>query len=113
MGIARGYRDEINCGLSYSNYHLSSEIILNKNTSYTGLKMGYTYSSGFINLGLQAINYTNFIQNIFALRPELGLTLIGVYEIIYGYNVFLNDTKSININNNNISLRWTIGTFKD
>ena len=115
LGIARGFREVCSGGgmdcLWYSNYHLSSEIIFNNPNPCTGLKLGYTFSFIFLNLGIQIVDYTNFKQSDFAIRPEIGFTLIGIYEIIYGYNSFLDNNDFQNIGNNTLSLRWTINSM--
>lgn len=115
LGIARGFREDCRGGsmecLLYSNYHLSTEINFDNSNPFTGIKLGYTCSIIFLNMGFQAIEYTNLKHNDFALRPEIGFTLIGIYEIIYGHNFILDNKYFQSICDNTITLRWTINSM--
>ena len=49
-------------------------------------KVGYEVLALFALARLSVVNYTNFQNNQVCLRPEIGLTLVSMMSITYGYN---------------------------
>lgn len=111
VGIAHGVRNQY----LYHNTHLCGELLFRpQQSNVLGIKGGYSSSLLIIQLNAQAIYYTELnsdtrLQSTFALRPELGFTLLGLSEITYGYNLFLANN-GLGINNHVLSIRVTLGT---
>lgn len=110
LGIALGARHLSEYNLFYSNYHLSPEITFTPDNPILGTKVGFTNNLIFLNVGTQFIHYTDFQNQNFAIRPEIGLTLLGLTDLVYGYNFIINKSKIENLTNHCISLRLTFGS---
>ncbi|PZX20592.1 hypothetical protein LX69_00012 [Breznakibacter xylanolyticus] len=112
VGIAHGVRNQY----LYHNTHLSGELLFRPHQSnLLGIKAGYSASLLILQFNAQAIYYTELyndsrIQSTAALRPELGLSFLGIAQITYGYNIFLSKT-TLGISNHLLSLRITFGTL--
>ena len=76
IGIALGSRDWSEYNLFYSNYHISPEITFINSGPLIGTKLGFSASFILLNIGTQFIHYTDFQTQDFAIRPEIGLTLL-------------------------------------
>ncbi|WP_375559517.1 hypothetical protein ACE193_17505 [Bernardetia sp. OM2101] len=85
-------------------YGISNELKLS-NDFIWGLKTGI-YFGGIVgmNMGLNAIHYTNFNESTLRIRPEIG---VGTYffRFIYGYNFAVTNKKFQGINKHNFSLQ--------
>jgi hypothetical protein len=60
----------------------------------------------FLESGINSIWYTDFKNSAFVIRPETGLSVLGVLGIHYGYNFRVNENSAIDkyINGHNINL---------
>lgn len=109
LGIARGFRGNT-WGLSYANYHICSELLIDKNMNkLMGVKLGHSASICFFNFTNQLITYTNFNNVDYVYRPEIGVTFLGIIDLNYGYGFFIREKCNKEISNQSISLRWTFG----
>ena len=70
-----------------SHLAFSGEIVLG-NELIIGPKISGWVAGGSsaMAMGLSLINYTDFNQNEFNIRPEIGFGLFGV-KVVYGYNI--------------------------
>jgi hypothetical protein len=71
------------------NHHafISTEINLDHHF-FMGPKIGYEFNYVFLQGRMNVIDYLDFKgQNDAVVRPELGITLFGLYSVAYGYNV--------------------------
>lgn len=108
FGIARGSR----CGywgLCYTNYHLSPEITFTPDMPILGTKVGFTTNFILLNVGTQFIHYTDFQNQNLAIRPEFGLTFLGLTDLVYGYNFITSKNKIEYLPNHCLSFRITFG----
>jgi hypothetical protein len=109
LGIAHGSRGREWGAFFYRNYHLTGELLFKNNqVDVVGIKGGYTISAFLLNGTAQVVYYTNGNTSDIAIRPEVGLTLMGAFDITYGYQVFL-QSQSLNIGNHVLSVRLTLG----
>ena len=108
LGIALGARhwDYL---LFYSNYHLSPEITFTPDKPILGTKVGFTTNYILLNVGTQFIHYTDFQNQNFAIRPEIGLTFLGLTDLVYGYNFIRSKNKIEYLPNHCLSFRITFG----
>lgn len=114
IGIGHGSRGDELGSLIYRNYHICGEILFNTSQkTVTGFKAGYSWSAVAGTIAGQAIYYTNFSKSSLAIRPEIGLSLAGMIDFTYGYNIFVFDNLK-EPGNHVFSARVTIGqsTFK-
>ena len=67
-----------------------------------------------MNIGLNIINYTDFRENSFCLRPEIGVGF-GVFRIVYGYNFAITnkDFEGINRHNFGLNIMFKLKTIKE
>jgi len=69
-------------------------------------KIGYEYS-GFLMLFLGRVNlnnYTDFKENQITIKPEIGLTAIGLLTVTYGYNFSLTKNDPFGLNGHYIGV---------
>lgn len=108
LGIALGAR-HWGYDLFYSNYHLTPEITFTPDKPILGTKVGFTTNFILLNVGTQFIHYTDFQNQNFAIRPEIGLTFLGLTDLAYGYNLITSKNKIEYLPNHCLSFRITFG----
>jgi hypothetical protein len=109
FGIASGHRGYEGYAIVYSNYHLTTEHNFNADQYTLGTKVGYKLSILFCDFTGQAIYYTDFDKSNVAIRPEMGLTFLGLLDLNYGYNFMTINNDLNKFGGHLISLRVTIG----
>ncbi len=111
LGIAKGTRGTDLAGLFYGNIHLCGEILFNnKANNIYGLKAGVTGVLAFLNAAGQMIYFTNFDGNSsIVLRPELGLSFIGLVDLSIGRNIVIGRSDPLNLNATVFIVRITLG----
>ncbi len=101
IGIVRGFRYNYlgppqmpAAEIIYPYASLSSELLI-KDKYILCPKLGYHFVLGFVDIGINAFDYTDFHQHNFGIRPEVGLTLTGLFGVYYGYNIKTNNNFDI------------------
>ena len=90
--------------LMYTYLLIGSEITVDKNT-LVAPKIGAGFNFLLANLNVNFIAYNhNFKEFHPAFVPEIGLSLIGIIQVNYGYNLYLSNAHSFN-NHNRLSVR--------
>ncbi|MEY5048370.1 MAG: hypothetical protein RLZZ175_1729 [Bacteroidota bacterium] len=84
LGIARGERGEGFGEYTYSNIHFSPEITFNSDKVIWGNKFGVTTTFYWATFTCQFIHYTDFKNQNLVIRPEIGPSLCGIAELVYG-----------------------------
>lgn len=91
VGIARlGMIDK---GISSGSWCLYSAVDAHLRTSSTDPRIFYSLKGGFeiswvITMwALEAACYSDFEQSLFVVTPKAGLSLGGVFNLLYGYNI--------------------------
>lgn len=107
LGVAKGHRGFEGWGAVYANYHISTEHNFKNNHYLLGTILGYKLSILFINVTGHLIYYTDFKNNSFGFRPEIGLTYLGKFDINYGYNFLISDMYQTK--GHLLLMRYTIG----
>lgn len=89
-----------------TNHNLSIGIDANLSSrSCLGPKLEYEVNFLFIQGKLNLLNLNNFKkENNLIFRPEIGLTLFGIYSISYGRNMVLQKNEFLLIGKNQVSL---------
>jgi len=110
FGLAKGRRNLLK-PFSYTNAHLTGMFIFGHSRNadqgpLIALNAGVTYAKLFTIFNLQTQFLTNIQQGAFVLRPEVGLTLTGLIDLTYGYNLTAPQNR-FPISNHVISLRIT------
>ncbi len=107
IGLGYGKRNLFK-PLTYTHIH-TNVMIYNPNNTKTqlGLNLGYTKAKSAAYWGIESV----FVQNNFnqlnvALRPEIGLTVLGIFNIGYGYTLPLTKNEHT-FKAHNITLRYT------
>ncbi len=107
FGIARGTRSVFR-PLSYQNIHANAMLFLNTSPLNTyGLNVGYTKSKALTYWGIEGISVRNKEGEItYAIRPEIGFSVLGVLNIGYGYNLIFHQNYS-NLSTHTFVIRYT------
>jgi len=110
FGLAKGRRNLLK-PFTYTNAHLTGMFIFGHSRNadqgpLIALNAGVTYAKLFTIFNLQTQFLTNIQQGAFVLRPEVGLTLTGLIDLTYGYNLTAPQNR-FPISNHVISLRIT------
>ena len=88
-------------GLNLTNYHnkidlrdlitdaimLSSEFGFKNNFFLYAPKLTYSYNLALLNGSFNLINYNFENKHSLYLRPQIGISMFGYCEIVYGYNI--------------------------
>jgi len=118
FGIVKGKRDLFK-PLTFSQWHAAGTYYfvpdsraVAEPTDYTfGLNVGYGKAKGLYCYSIDAQAITSFYGNVnYSIRPEIGLSILGTWNLTYGYSIFLNDNY-LNIPNSSITLRFTPQSF--
>ena len=119
VGIVKGKRDLFK-PLTFSNWHASAAYLLvpdsraiKEPTDYTfGLNVGYGKAKGLYCYSIDAQAITSFYGNVnYSIRPEVGVSILGTWNLTYGYSIFLNDNY-LNLPKSTITLRFTPQSFR-
>ncbi len=121
LGLAKGWRckvndkkrscsDEIGAPMPYYYISASSEFLIDHQKKFWVCpKVSHHITFIILDVGLSAIVCTNFQKMHVGLRPEIGITGIGVISFTYGYNFI---TKNDVLGQHIFSARIILGTFK-
>jgi len=114
LGIGRINKGIIGHHMSNYGIYLGTEIIWTESADKTiwGPKIGLWFDGGS-SLGAGGFNfvyYTNQNEAHLRLRPEIGLGLMG-FQIVYGYNIRLGNSKVYWINDHNFKISYSFGVF--
>lgn len=95
-----------------SNLAFSGEVVFG-NEFIIGPKISGWIAGGSppVAMGFSIINYTNFNQNEFSLRPEIGLGIFGL-KAVYGYNIKVLGTGFDEISKSSFSFIFPIYSTK-
>ena len=106
IGLAHAKRTDLI--VKYSNIHLCGNLLFgNAGPTAFGINAGGDFSFLIYQAGIQIAGYGNNTGNVVLLRPEIGVTVFGLCDLLYGYNFFL-VKENFNISNNTISFRFKI-----
>jgi hypothetical protein len=114
LGIVRGYRVNYEHDPSmpalemlYPYASLSTEFLVDDKFVICP-KFGYHFVLAMVDLGINLLDYTNFNEHRFGIRPEIGLSLGGMIGGYYGYNLTTN--KLFNVSNHNFGIKIIFGS---
>jgi hypothetical protein len=91
-------------GNGYKGIKVGSEFNFSTNDFILGPKICYERTFLLVGGRLSLIDYTNFKTNDFRLTPEIGLSLLGLINIFYGWNFPLSDNRIPQIGIQRVSL---------
>lgn len=111
FGIAYATRGEEMAAMAYGNIHFTSEIVLRNTEKYLyGLKSGFAFVFTFFNLCGQVGYYSDLNgKTCFTIRPEIGLSWIGLVNLNIGKNFNLTNNLDLRLNSYTLNLRFIIG----
>jgi hypothetical protein len=112
FGISRGTRS-IFRPLLYQNIHANALLFINTSPlEQYGLNIGYTQSKALYFWGFESMGIRNKVGNItYAVRPEIGFSILGVLNIGYGYNFIINQNYT-DISSHTFVVRYTFQSPK-
>jgi hypothetical protein len=87
----------------FHGYYLDLGVAINSDDKLFLTKVGYEFfciAGGRVSL----VSYTDFKDNQFCLRPEIGLSLFSFLTITYGYNINLNSADYFDIERGIVSV---------
>jgi len=82
----------------------ATEFNFNSDNFFIAPKVGVEFDYLILGARLNIIDYTDFTYHDFKFTPEIGLSLMGAFDIFYGYNYSLTDKRIENIGTNRITL---------
>lgn len=85
---------------------LSTEFYLAGGEPYLAPKISFEAFYAFAGARINLIDYTNFKISDYRFTPEIGLTLAGVIDIYYGYNIPIGNTRIENVVTNRITVTF-------
>jgi len=108
LGVALGYRGPEIFAVVNRNYNLTSEIAFRPdNTKVYGIGVGYKFALALVDIGGQLYSYSDFHKYNITFRPEIGLSIVGILDINYGYN--FTTQNNFGFSKSCIIIRLTIG----
>lgn len=112
LGIVKGKRDLLK-PLTFSEWRLSAGYYFMPTSSPNfSLNLGYGKSAALYTYSISAQSITAFNkQPTYAIRPEVGLSILGSWSLTYGYSIFLNNNY-LNLPNSVFTLRYTRQNFR-
>ncbi|MGC4022076.1 MAG: hypothetical protein QM734_09100 [Cyclobacteriaceae bacterium] len=122
IGVVRGLRcffveghkcDMIAEDLIYSYFSLSSEIGSINSRTLIVPKIGYHYVFGFISIGANAFCYNGSNYFEIGARPEVGVSLSGIVNLNFGYNMSSDNHQPFDKQNINLSIIFGTRIHKD
>lgn len=87
----------------YTAIEFTPEFSSNKRSIYA-LKFGFEMNGRALALGIETKYQTDFNANDIAITPKVGLGFFGVFNLFYGYNIFLSSNPFLNIAHNQFSI---------
>lgn len=70
---------------------ISSEIGMKNNDFLYAPKIAYSYNLFLLNGSMSLINYNYLNNHSLYLRPQIGGTIFGLIDLVYGYNIPLSN----------------------
>ncbi len=86
---------------------LGTEINFQSDKISLSPKIGFGYHFLFVNANLNFVGYNDGIHINPTFVPEIGYSFFGVYQINYGYNLFMNNNDLFGLGRNKISFRFS------
>lgn len=111
LGIAYAARGDELAGVAYGNFHLTTEMVLrNRERNLYGIKSGFAFAFVFFDLCGQVGYYSDLNGNTcFTIRPEVGLSWLGLVNLNIGKNFNLTKDSDLGLNSYTLNLRFMIG----
>ena len=78
-------------GLINDAFILGSEIGTKNNEFLYAPKLTYSYNFAIINGSMSLVNYNYLNNHSLYLRPQIGGTIYGLVDLVYGYNIPLSN----------------------
>jgi hypothetical protein len=112
LGVVKGKRDLLK-PLTFSEWRLSAGYyFLPTSSPNFSFNLVYGKSAAFYTYSISAQTITAFNeQSTYAIRPEVGLSILGSWSLTYGYSIFLNNNY-LNLPNSVFTLRYTRQNFR-
>lgn len=107
MGKGSGY---FNDGI-LSQKNIGVGLDINLSNFLIGPKLSYEINYVFIAARANITTYTDFKKTDIRFTPEIGITLFGLLNIYYGYNLALSDFQFNEIGNHRIGVHINIIPF--
>ncbi len=93
-------------------YKLASEFNFEDKNFYLGPKLAFEADVYLISARINIIDYTNATYHDFKFTPEIGLTLAGLINLHYGYNIPLFVSNIKDVGTHRITLTFNFGVLK-
>ena len=108
-GVERGVLDYV----TYSSYGAGIDFSLNDDKFIISPNIHYSLVLIFASINLDINYYTDFSNSSFSFKPSLGLSLLTLADLTYGYNFLTNPSTKSFINTHNISLTIRAGLIRN
>ena len=93
-------------------YKLASEFNFDDKDFYLGPKLAFEADVYLISARLNIIDYTNTTYHDLKFTPEIGVSLFGIANLHYGYNIPLTASNIKTVGTHRITLTVNIGEYK-
>lgn len=111
FGVGYGFRGEEMAAMGYGNLHVTGEMVFrNQEKNIYGFKSGFSLALAFFDCAGHFSYYLDFNgKSNYILRPEIGLSYIGIIDINIGKNFVLNKQTDLGLNSFVFIFRITLG----
>jgi hypothetical protein len=119
-----GVDNEISANIGRVDHHFLDEYPISSKGPFIGAgvrfvendsrffsRVGYAYYYGFFGARAQVCHYTNFSEQQFVFRPELGVSLLSWINLLYGYNFSLASQNQLMIQGHSLSLSIHMSSY--
>jgi hypothetical protein len=96
-----------------SGMKLATEFNFDSHNFYLAPKLSYELDLVLISARINIIDYTNSIYHDLKFTPEIGLTLLGIGNLHYGYNIPITPSKIDNVVTHRVTLVFNYGLWKN
>jgi hypothetical protein len=91
LNLLKDYPGQSCGGLIGDAFIISSEIGMKNNEFLYAPQIAYSYNLLLINGTMSLVNYNHLNNHSLYLRPQLGGTIFGLVDLVYGYNILLSN----------------------
>lgn len=97
--------------MGYWGPFLSAGLSTNKKDIYLTPRVGFDFHYFLFGSRISFSNYTNFKQSQYYLLPEVGISIIGIFNVLYGYNIKISNDENFEPDRHKISITLTLPVY--
>ncbi len=95
----------------YASMEWTPTILPDKPRNIYGFKAGYEINLYALALGLEAKYLSDFEKDSWVATPRIGLGMMGIFNLFYGYNIWLNTNPFDEIGHHQLSIILNLNRY--